>query len=180
MAGARSPLAKNAGEAVRRSAEDAAAWARPRAEEVAAWARPRVDDARAWAAPRLERSGIAVQESIAPAISDAMITAARKLDVKPARRRRRWAGVLATVTLVAAAASAAARGAAAAQARRVRLHPGRRSGRDAGRGRPGRRARPGRGQRQPAGRRGLQPVQAVLTGFHQREAAAARSRRGRP
>ena len=51
---------------------------------------------------------MAVQESIAPAISDAMITAARKLEVKPARRRRRWAGVLTTVTLVAAAASAAA------------------------------------------------------------------------
>jgi hypothetical protein len=102
------PLAKNAGTAIRQSAEDAAAWARPRAEEVAAWARPHVDDARAWAAPRLERSGVAVQESIAPAISDAMITAARKLEVKPARRRRRWAGVLTTVTLVAAAASAAA------------------------------------------------------------------------
>ena len=67
-----------------------------------------MDDARAWAAPRLERSGVAVQESIAPAISDAMITAARKLDVKPARQRRRWAGVLTTVTLLAAAASAAA------------------------------------------------------------------------
>ena len=102
------PLAKNASTAIRQSAEDAAAWARPRAEEVAAWARPHVDDARAWAAPRLERSGVAVQESIAPAISDAMITAARKLEVKPARRRRRWAGVLATVTLVAAVASAAA------------------------------------------------------------------------
>ncbi len=102
------PLARNASTAIRHSAEDAAAWARPRAEEVAAWARPHVDDARAWAAPRLERSGVAVQESIAPAISDAMITAARKLDVKPARRRRRWAGVLTTVTLLAAAASAAA------------------------------------------------------------------------
>ena len=102
------PLARNASTAIRQSAEDAAAWARPRAEDVAAWARPHVDDARAWAAPRLERSGVAVQESIAPAISDAMITAARKLDVKPARRRRRWAGVLTTVTLLAAAVSAAA------------------------------------------------------------------------
>ncbi len=102
------PLARNASTAIRQSAEGAAAWARPRAEDVAAWARPHVDDARAWAAPRLERSGVAVQESIAPAISDAMITAARKLDVTPARRRRRWAGVVTTVTLVAAAASAAA------------------------------------------------------------------------
>jgi hypothetical protein len=102
------PTAKNAIPIVRQGAEDAVAWARPRAEEVAAWARPHLDDARSWAAPRLERSGLAVQESIAPAISEAMLTAARKLEVKPARRRRRWASVLTTVTLLAAAASAAA------------------------------------------------------------------------
>jgi len=106
------PTAKNASTVIRQSAEDAAAWARPRAEEVAeevaAWARPHVDDARAWAAPRLERSGHAVQESIAPAISEAMIAAAHKLEVRPARRQRRWARVLTTVTLLAAAASAAA------------------------------------------------------------------------
>jgi hypothetical protein len=113
------PIAKNAGNAVLRSAEDAAAWARPRVddaaawarprvEDAAAWARPRVDDARAWAAPRLERSGLAVQETIAPAISEAMVSAARKIDVKPARKRGRWAKALAITMLVAAAASAAA------------------------------------------------------------------------
>ena len=91
------PIAKNAGTAVVRSAEDAAAWAKPR-----------VDDARAWAAPRLERSGVAVQETIAPAISEAIVSAARRLDVKPARRRRRWARVLAVTMMLAAAGSAAA------------------------------------------------------------------------
>lgn len=91
------PLARNAGTAIQQGAE-----------EVAAWGRPHVEDARAWAAPRLERYGLAVSETIAPAISEAMVTAARKLDVKPARRRRRWASVLTTVTLLAAAASAAA------------------------------------------------------------------------
>jgi hypothetical protein len=113
------PIAKNAGTAVVRSAEDAAAWAKPRVDDAAAWAKPRVDDAaawakprvddaRAWAAPRLERSGVAVQETIAPAISEAIVSAARRLDVKPARRRRRWARVLAVTMMLAAAGSAAA------------------------------------------------------------------------
>jgi hypothetical protein len=102
------PLAKNASAAVARSAEDAAAWAKPHVDDAAAWAKPRVDDARAWAAPRLERSGVAVQETLAPAISEAIVAAARKLDVKPARKRRRWASVLAVSMLLAAAGSAAA------------------------------------------------------------------------
>jgi hypothetical protein len=113
------PLAKNAGTAVARSAEDAAAWAKPRmddaaawakphVDDAAAWAKPHVDDARAWAAPRLERSGLAVQETLAPAISEAIVAAARRLDVKPARKRRRWASVLAVTMMLAAAGSAAA------------------------------------------------------------------------
>jgi hypothetical protein len=113
------PAAKDAGAAVReagasvstavlRGAEDAAAWARPRVDDAVSWARPHVDDARSWAAPRLERSGVVVQESIAPAISEAMVSAAHKLEVKPPRKRRRWASVLAVTMMVAAAASAAA------------------------------------------------------------------------
>jgi hypothetical protein len=102
------PMAKSAGDAVRHSAEDVAAWARPHVDEVAAWAKPRVDDARSWAAPRLESSGRAVTETIAPAISEAMISAAHKLDVSPAHRRRRVARVAAIAAMLAAAASAAA------------------------------------------------------------------------
>lgn len=109
------PMAKDAGLTVRSTAEDAAAWAKPYVDDAAAWARPKVEDARSWAAPRLERSGVAVQETIAPAISEAMVSAARRLDVRPARKRRRWAGVLAVTMLLAAAASAAA---AAAMRRR--------------------------------------------------------------
>ena len=86
------PAARNAGTAVRQGAEDAAAWARPRVDEVAAWAKPRIDDARSWAAPRLERSGHAVQESIAPAISNAMVSTARRLEVRQARKPRGWDG----------------------------------------------------------------------------------------
>jgi hypothetical protein len=102
------PLAKSAGEAIRHGAEDAAAWARPRVDDVAAWARPHVDDVRSWAAPRLERSGQAVTDTIAPAVSAAMVSAARKIDARPARKRRRWASITAGLLLLAAAASAAA------------------------------------------------------------------------
>lgn len=102
------PLAKDTSEAVRRTAEDATAWARPKLDDAAAWARPRVDDMRSWTAPRLERSAVAVQDSIAPAISGAMVSAARRIDVRPARRRRRWAGPLAAAMMLAAAISAAA------------------------------------------------------------------------
>jgi hypothetical protein len=101
------PAAKEVSSTVRRGAEDAAAWARPRVDEAAAWARPRVDDARAWAAPKLERSGVAVQETIAPAIADAMVTAARAIDVKKPRRRG-WARPAAITMMVAALASAVA------------------------------------------------------------------------
>ena len=108
------PAAKDVSSAVRHSAEDAAAWAKPRVDDAAAWAKPKVDDARSWAAPKLERSGIVVQETIAPAIADAMISAARAIDVKPVRRRR-WARPAAITMIVAAMASA---GAAIAMRRR--------------------------------------------------------------
>jgi hypothetical protein len=114
------PIAKSAGETIRQTAEDAAAWAKPRADDVAAWARPHVDDARSWAAPRLERSGHAVQETIAPVISEAMISAARRIDVQQGRRKRGWARMVATVMIVAGAAAAAA----AVVLRRQPVEPG--------------------------------------------------------
>jgi len=123
------PIAMSTGTSVRRSAEEAAAWAqdaaaqanawaqeaaaqaKPRLDdavgEATAWAKPRLDDVRSWAAPRLERSGLAVQETIAPAISAAMVTAAHKLDVTPPRKHRRWVSALAATMMLAAAASAA-------------------------------------------------------------------------
>lgn len=101
------PAIREAGDTVRRNAEDAAARARPHVDEAAAWAKPRVDDARSWAAPRLERSGKVVQDTIAPAIADAMTSAARAMEVKKSRRRR-WAVPAAITMMLAAAASAVA------------------------------------------------------------------------
>ena len=89
------PVAKNAGAAVRQRADDAAAWAGPH-----------VQDARAWAAPHVEQAGIAVQEKLAPQVSDMLTKAARQLDPAPKSRRR--SPLAAEVALLAAAASAAA------------------------------------------------------------------------
>jgi hypothetical protein len=114
------PAVRDAGSRARRTAEEAAAWARPRIDDAAAWARPRVEDARTWAAPRLEHSGHVVQETIAPAIADAMTSAARALEVKSARRRRNWAIPAAITMMLAAAASAAA---AAIMRRRPAVSP---------------------------------------------------------
>ncbi len=66
-----------------------------------------MDEARAWAAPVLERSADAVQETIAPAVAGALVSAARSIEVKP-KKSRRWAKSAAITLLVAAAASAAA------------------------------------------------------------------------
>jgi hypothetical protein len=100
------PIAKQAGIAARQGAEDAVAWAAPR-----------VDEARSWAAPKIERTGIAVRETIAPRISDALVTAAHKVDSTPSKRRR-WPKLLAGFAVLAAIASAVA-----AIARRNRPDP---------------------------------------------------------
>jgi hypothetical protein len=102
------PFAKDTTEAMRHSADQAAAWAKPHIDDAATWAKPHIDDVRSWAAPRLERSAVAVQDTIAPAISDAMVSAARKIDVRPDRKRRRVAGAIAGAMMLAAAVSAAA------------------------------------------------------------------------
>jgi hypothetical protein len=111
------PLAKNAGVAVKQRADDAASKAVPlaknagvavkqRADDAAAWATPHVNDARAWAAPRVERTGNAVQEKLAPQVSDLLTKAARQLDPEPKPRRR--SPLAAGIALLAAAASALA------------------------------------------------------------------------
>lgn len=91
------PMAKQAGAAARQSAED-----------VVAWATPHVEGARQWAAPQLERTSVAVRETIAPRISDALVSAAQRLDTTPAPKRRRWPRLLAGTVMLAALASAAA------------------------------------------------------------------------
>jgi hypothetical protein len=71
------PLARNAGTSVKQGTNSAIAWATPYAEA-----------ARQWAAPRLEQSAHAVSDSIAPKISDALMSAANKIDVQPKPRHR--------------------------------------------------------------------------------------------
>jgi hypothetical protein len=92
------PLAKNAGQTVKQGTDGAIAWAAPYA-----------DAARAWAAPRLEQSAVAVSENLAPMISDALVTAARKIDTRPSKRRRIGNASLlaASVLLIAAGAMTA-------------------------------------------------------------------------
>jgi len=89
------PLARSAGQSVKQSTDGAIARAAPYA-----------DAARAWAAPRLEQSAAVVSENIAPMISDALVTAARKIDTKPSKRRRVGNASLlaASVLLIAAGA----------------------------------------------------------------------------
>jgi hypothetical protein len=90
------PLARTAGDAVKQGADD-----------VAAWAAPQVRKGRKWAAPRVDAAGVAVQEKIAPQVSEALTKAARALDPAPARRRRSRIGRIFTVLAAAAGVAAA-------------------------------------------------------------------------
>ena len=86
------PLAKTAGTSVRQSADGAVVWATPY-----------VEAARHWVAPQLEQSAYALTETIAPMISNALISASRKIDMppqKPSRRRSRM--LVASLALVLA------------------------------------------------------------------------------
>ncbi len=65
-------------------------------------------EARAWAAPRVEATGVAVQERLAPRVSAAMVTAARRLDPPKAQRRRRWPFIAAGIVVLGAGCAAAA------------------------------------------------------------------------
>ena len=68
------PMVKTAGTTARDSARGAAAWAAPR-----------VNGARAWTAPRIERSGLAIKDTIAPKISETLTATARRVDVTTPR-----------------------------------------------------------------------------------------------
>ncbi|MGO8959366.1 MAG: hypothetical protein ACLQFR_18655 [Streptosporangiaceae bacterium] len=96
------PLAKQAVPLAR----TARASARHGADNAVAWATPLVEAARSWAAPQLEQSAHALSENIAPMISNALITAAHKIDV-PRRKPRRKTRLLALSMLTAAGGAAA-------------------------------------------------------------------------
>ncbi|HEY2639287.1 MAG TPA: hypothetical protein VGI66_05325 [Streptosporangiaceae bacterium] len=97
------PLAKQAVPLAR----TAGASARHGADSTVAWATPLVEAARSWTAPQLEQAAHAISESIAPMISDALLTAAHKIDV-PRRKQRHRARLVALSLLATAAASAGA------------------------------------------------------------------------
>ena len=64
-------------------------------------------EARAWTAPRVEAGGVAVQDRLAPAVTAAMVTAARRIE-PPRARRRRWPLIVAGVVVLGAGCAAAA------------------------------------------------------------------------
>jgi hypothetical protein len=111
LARAAGPMAKTAGRAARDGARSAATRAAPR-----------VNGARAWTAPRIERSGLAIRDTIAPKICETLMTTARRVDVTAPRvvdvaalrvvdvaaLRRRWLKVGAGTAILAAAGVAAA------------------------------------------------------------------------
>ena len=101
------PVARSAGLAYRQGADVVVAWATPRVNGARAWAAPRVHSTRMWAAPRVEQAGYTVRDKYGPAVTAALLEAARRLDDSPPRRRR-WPWVLAGVGMLAAAGSAAA------------------------------------------------------------------------
>lgn len=97
QARAAGPMAKTAGLAARDGARSAATWAAPR-----------VNGARAWTAPRIERSGLAIKDTVAPKIYDTLVATARRVDVGASRAdvtvsRRRGSRVVAGTAALAAA-----------------------------------------------------------------------------
>jgi hypothetical protein len=109
--------ARQAAPAVRNASSAAAQQAGPMAKSAgasmkqgaaAAWSTPPVGAARHWAAPRLEQSAIAISESIAPMIADALHSASRKIDYVPPGQRRSSKNVLFVGSMLLLAASAAA------------------------------------------------------------------------
>lgn len=84
---------------------------RPLASRTGAAASQQVRRTRAWAAPRVERSGHAIEHTVAPKVSAMMSSAAQRIE-PAASRQRRWrtpAG-LATLTAASGAVTAFVRG----------------------------------------------------------------------
>ena len=91
------PLARTAGTSIRHGADDAVAWVTPK-----------VDAARSWAAPQLEQYARAISEDVAPMISDALLSAAHKIDVPKQKPRHRGRLIAGSMLLAAAGSLAAA------------------------------------------------------------------------
>lgn len=85
----------------------AAKRAKPMAKHAGAAARRQLLRTRAWAAPQVERSGQVLQQKVAPKVSAALSSAAKKLDPAKARQRR-WRRPAGLATLTAAGGAAAA------------------------------------------------------------------------
>ncbi len=64
--------------------------------------------ARVWAAPRIERTGVAVQEQLAPRVSSMLTATARRVHPTIVRPRRRWPLLVGGIALLAAGGAAAA------------------------------------------------------------------------
>jgi hypothetical protein len=102
LARAAVPVAKTAGMAARDGVRSAAMWTAPRINEV-----------RARTAPRIERSGLAIRDTIAPQVYETLMAAARLVDVTApspdvTAPRRRWPRVVAGTAILVAAGAAAA------------------------------------------------------------------------
>jgi hypothetical protein len=101
-------------DAARDSARQAAAQlkpaverARPLAKSTGQAARRGLLRTRAWAAPQVERSGKVLENTVAPKVSAALSSAARRLD--PTRHgQRRWRKPVGMATLTAAGGAVAA------------------------------------------------------------------------
>jgi hypothetical protein len=113
MAAQAVPAAKNAGALAAQQAvplaRNASASVKQTTDSAVAWATPYVGAARQWAAPRLEQSATAVSENLAPMISDALRSAAQKIDyVEPKRHRISKTTLLVGSALLTVAGAAAA------------------------------------------------------------------------
>ena len=105
---------KNTSDAIKDGARQAAAQLKPAAERAKPLAKSTGEAARrgilrgrAWAAPQVERSGQALQDTVAPKVSAMLSSAAKRID--PAQPRyRRWQKSLGLATLTAAGGAVAA------------------------------------------------------------------------
>jgi hypothetical protein len=88
-------------------ARQAAAQMAPLAKSAQVNAQQGVYNARVWAAPRLDRMGHALQEQVAPKMSEMLSATARKIE-PASRSRRRWPIIAAGMVMIAGGLAAAA------------------------------------------------------------------------